>query len=409
MNQLSPPKMTRFLFVVLVLVSMCAPLGMNIVLPSLSSFRQVFDTDYATAQLTLTLYLAAIAIGQLIYGPMSDRFGRRPIILFGLVVFMIGCVIGFFATSIEMLIAGRMVQAGGGCAGIVIARAMVRDLYDEAKAASVIAYLTMAFVIAPTLAPMIGGVLEDLFNWQAGFVFVLGIAVLTFLAALKGAQETLPPTKRQRTHFRHLFLSFGYLLKNPVFCSYALQMSFCTAAYFAFLGGSSYVLIDLMGGTASELGVLFVFVSLFYIGGNFVTARLTQRLGVYRMVLTGTIICMIGPLLLAITELTIGLNPISFFGLVAIVALGNGFCISSGMAGAISADSTRVGAASGLCGSMQVGFGALSTLVAGASLSYFETTPLPLIVVIGVCSVCGFLSLTVGRLIINRAAQPVVV
>ncbi|MEH6405572.1 MAG: multidrug effflux MFS transporter [Sneathiella sp.] len=400
--------MTRFLFVVLVLVSMCAPLGMNIVLPSLSSFRLVFDTDYATAQLTLTLYLAAVAVGQLIYGPMSDRFGRRPIILFGLVVFMIGCVIGFFATSIEMLIAGRMVQALGGCAGIVIARAMVRDLFDEAKAASVIAYLTMAFVVAPTLAPLVGGVLEDLFNWQAGFVFVFIVAVLTFVATLKGAQETLPLAKRQQTHFKHLFLSFWYLLKNPVFCSYALQMSFCTAAYFAFLGGSSYVLIELMGGTASELGVLFVFVSLFYIGGNFVTARLSQRIGVYRMVLIGTIVCMIGPLLLAITELTIGLNPISFFGLVAVVALGNGFCISSGMAGAISADSTRIGAASGLCGSMQVGFGAVSTFAAGASLSYFETTPLPLIVVIGVCTVCGFLSLTVGRAIINRTAQRVV-
>lgn len=397
--------MTRTLFIVLVLISMCAPLGMNIVLPSLSSFRQVFNTDYATAQLTLTLYLAATAIGQLIYGPMSDRFGRRPIILFGLVIFILGCVIGFFATSIEMLIAGRMVQAAGGCAGIVIARAMVRDLFEEAKAASVIAYLTMAFVIAPTLAPLIGGVLEDIFNWQAGFVFVMAVAVVTFFAALKGAPETLPPTHRQHTHFGNMFLSFGHLLRNPVFCSYALQMSFCTAAYFAFLGGSSYVLIDLMGGTASELGVLFVVVSVFYIGGNFVTARLTQKLGIYPMVLTGTIIALVGPILLAITELTIGLNPISFFGLVSIVALGNGFCIATGMAGALSADSTRVGAASGLCGSMQVGFGAISTFAAGASLSYFETTPLPLIFVVGVCCLCGFLSVIVGRLIINRAAQ----
>lgn len=400
--------MPRFLFLVLVLISMAAPLGMNMVLPSLSSFQVVFETDYAMSQLTLTLYLAAIAVGQLIYGPLSDRFGRRPLVLIGLIILMIGSLICLFATSIEMLIAGRMIQAVGGCAGIVLGRAMVRDLFEAERAASMIAYLTMAFVLAPTLAPLIGGVLEDQFGWQAGFIFVFSFAALVFAVAFKGAKETLPTSRRHRARFSELFLSFAYLLRNPAFSTYALQVSFNTAAYFAFLGGSSFVLIDLMGGSPSELGILFVMVSVFYIGGNYITARMAQKVGVFRMVLLGTIIAMIGPVLLYITEITVGHTPISFFGMVAIVALGNGLCIAPGTASAIGADPSRVGAAAGLAGSMQIGFGAISTFIAGSLLSYYETSALPLIFVIGFCCLFAFLSLMSGQFFASKKSDAII-
>lgn len=397
MSPSSDASLSRSFFAVLVLISMVAPLGMNIILPSLTSFQIVFETDYAMSQLTLTLYLAALAVGQLIYGPLSDQFGRRPMVLTGLLIMMVGTTLCVFSTSIEMLIAGRIVQAAGGCAGVILARAMVRDMFDAERSASLIAYLTMAFVVAPTLAPLIGGFLEDQFGWQGGFVFVLIFALVVFLVALKGSRETLSVKKRHNARFSDMFLSFLYLLKNPVFTYYSLQVSFSTAAYFAFLGGSSFVLIGLMGGTATELGLLFVLVSVFYIGGNFIAARLTPKFGLFRMTLVGTVIGLIGPVLLYVTEITTGHTPLSFFGMIGIVALGNGFCIAPGMAGAIGADPSRVGAAAGLAGSMQVGVGAFSSFVGAALLSYCETSALPLIIVVGVFCLLAFFAVIAGH------------
>ncbi|MFT6559152.1 multidrug effflux MFS transporter [Sneathiella sp.] len=388
---------TKLFMGVLIIISMCGPLGMNIILPSISSFQLVFETDYAMSQLTLTVYLAAIAVGQLIYGPLSDRFGRRPIVIAGLLIFIAGGGICIFATSIEMMIGGRMVQALGGCAGMVMGRAMVRDRFSAAQAASVIAYMTMAIVVAPSLAPMLGGILEDQAGWRSSFAFVIVFGAVALIFALKGADETLSPRKRHQAHFSGLFLSFYYLLKNRIFMSYALQVSFSTSAYFTFLGGTSFVLIDLMGGTATELGFYFVAVSAFYIFGNYVTARLTDRLGIFKLILIGTVVSFCGPLLMLVTEMSVGMGAPTFFGFMCLVALGNGLCIATGVTGAISADPERVGAAAGLAGSMQIGFGAVGTFVVGLLLSYYETTPLPLILVVGICCIAAFLSLMLGR------------
>ncbi|MCG8494040.1 MAG: multidrug effflux MFS transporter [Sneathiellales bacterium] len=375
-----------FLFI-LVLISMGGALASNIILPSLSSYQLAFETDYARAQLTLTVYLAALALGQLIYGPLSDRFGRRPLVLAGLVILFLGSLICFLATSIEMIIFGRFIQATGACAGMVMGRAMVRDRYSQERAASLLAYLTMIVLVAPSLAPMLGGILEDLAGWRASFLFIQIFAALVLCISFFGAKETLPVHKRQQAHFSKLFLSFPFLLKNRVFLAFSLQVSFNTAAYFSFLGGASYVLIDLMGRTATELGFYFMMVIAFYCLGNFVAARLTQKFGISRLIKAGMLIALSGPVVMLITELTIGLTPVLFFSQMCLVAIGNGLCIVPGVSRAISADPDRVGAASGLVGSMQIGFGAIGTFVVGLLLSVFETTALPLIFVVLFC--CG--------------------
>ncbi|MFB9355084.1 multidrug effflux MFS transporter [Sneathiella chinensis] len=392
----------RIPLIVLVLFSMAGPMGMNIVLPSLPTLEQVFETDYATAQLTLTLYLAAVSVGQLIYGPVSDRFGRRPVVLFGLTVFLLGGVICLFAPTIEIMIAGRVIQAMGGCAGLVIGRAMVRDLFDADTAAAMIAYLTMGIVVAPTLAPLIGGVLEDWFSWQASFVFVIAAGAVFLVASIGWAHETLPEEKRHRTNFSGMLRSFMHLLTNPEFNAYAFQVAFNTSAYFAFLGGAPYVLVNLMGGTAGELGLYLVVISVFYIGGNYMTARIAQRLGIFRMVCIGNSISLVGPVVMLVLELTVGLDKVAFFGLMSLIALGNGFTIASGMAGAVGADPERVGAAAGLAGSLQIGMGALSTFIAGLLLAQYGDTALPLIFVLLFGLAFGFLCLILGKLVADR-------
>ncbi|MCW9036140.1 MAG: multidrug effflux MFS transporter [Rhodospirillales bacterium] len=393
MLQEQNPSPKRPTLAILVVITMGSALAMNIILPSLPAIQESFKTDYATVQLTLTLFLAGLAIAQLIYGPLSDRYGRRPIALIGLGLFIIGTTACLLAPSIETMIMGRILQAVGGCAGVVIGRAMVRDLYDTDQAAVMIAYLTMAVVVVPTLGPMLGGYLEEWYSWTASFVFILIMNIVFFIAAFFKAHETLPPPKRHKAHFLEMFGSFNQLFRNPTFAGYACQVSFCTAAFFAFLGGSPYVMINLMGSSPAKLGLYFVYVSVFYIIGNFGTAKLAKKVGVLNMARLGTLIALLGGGILLITDLMIGLNPITFFGIMSLIALGNGFCISSGMAGAIGADPHRVGAAAGLAGSMQVGFGAASTYIAGSLLAYYKVTSVPLISVMFACCVLAMLSL----------------
>ena len=350
---------------------------MNIILPSLPAIQDSYQTDYATVQLTLSLFLAGVAVAQLVYGPLSDRYGRRPVVLAGMAILVIGTAICLFAPTIEVMIGGRIIQAAGGCAGMVIGRAMVRDLHATDRAAQMIAYLTMAAVVAPTIAPLVGGVLQQFYSWQANFAVILVLAIASLAYIYGAGHETLPAERRHAMHFGTLFRSFGILSKNPLFNGYALQSACSLAAYFAFLGGSPYVAINLMGETPSMLGVYYFLITGTYICGNFGTARLAERLGVARMVTIGTLIALCGALLLLAVALTAGLTPISFFAITAILTFGNGFCISAGTAGAIGADPERVGAASGLAGSIQIGFSAIGTFLVGLLLQAYATTPVP--------------------------------
>ncbi|WP_169568821.1 multidrug effflux MFS transporter [Sneathiella limimaris] len=404
MSQKNPPVLSHSTILALILISMVGPLAMNIILPSISSYQVAFETEYALAQLTLTFYLASVAIGQLFYGPISDRFGRMPVIYFGLVTYVIGGALCYFAQSIEMLIVARIIQAFGGCAGMVMGRAMVRDKYDANQATSVIAYMTMGIVLAPTLGPAIGGILEDLYGWQSSFIFVALCGLTVFFVVTRSLSETLPREKRHPTHIGHMLLSFYFLFRNPKFNAYAFMVAFSTSAYFAFLGGSSYVLIDLMGISASELGLAFVAVSALYILGNFLTARLNIRFGLNKLIAFGATVSLLGALAILMVDQLVGLNPYTFIGLMSFIAFGNGFCISTGLAAAVGADPARVGAASGLAGSLQIGMGSIATFIVGTLFSLFPGSVAPLAMTIVGCCTLAAISFGLG-LWINRRAD----
>lgn len=358
------PTVERAPYVILVAVSAIGPLALNIFLPSMPGLQSEFGVSYGVVQLTLTLYLIGMALCQLVYGPLSDRFGRRPVLIGGLTLFIAASVMAALSTSIGMLVAARLLQAVGGAAGIVLSRAIIRDLYDRDRSASILGYVTMAFVIAPMLAPSIGGLLDGLAGWRASFALV---AVLGVLAVI-GTWRALPETNRNRSSsfgIGGLIAGYKRLICLPPFLAHVFTLAFASAVFFAFLAGAPYVMIVVLGATPLEYGLWFMVVSVGYMVGNFLSGRYSQRLGTDRMVSIGNMITMVAGFLALAAAVTGLLSPASLFVPMMFGALGNGLTLPNGIAAAISVDQRVIGAAAGLAGFLQVGIGAASSQLVG--------------------------------------------
>jgi DHA1 family bicyclomycin/chloramphenicol resistance-like MFS transporter len=385
--------------VTLVGATALGPLAMQIFLPSLPFIQSDLGVSAATAQLVLSVSMVAISFSMLVYGPLSDRFGRRPLLILSLALFLIGSLIGAFAPDITTLVAGRTIQAVGGAGGLVLTRTIIRDIYGRERAASMIAYVTTAMVVAPMLAPAIGGVINDHFGWRANFSFV-GLAgiLVTFLVLAR-----LPETHHERTAFtgvRNMLVVFGQLLRNREFRGFTLQSSFAVATFFSFAASAPYVVIVVMDRPASMYGVFFVFISGSFMVGNFIAGRISERVGVERMVLLGSGLAVTGTVLSLVCLLTIGWVPWSLFGPAVLLGLGNGMSMPNAIAGAISVDPRVAGSASGLAGFLQMIVAAVFAQLAGM---WQNGTPYPMV---GFMIAAATLSLAAFALSTRRAARP---
>lgn len=400
----SPPSGVRPPHVaLLVAVTAVGPLALNIFVPSMPGLVRVFDTDYATVQLTLTLYLVGVAAGQLIYGPLSDRFGRRPLLLAGLGFFVAASVLCALADSVGLLIAGRILQALGGCAGMVLSRAIVRDVYDRDRSASVLAYITMAMAVAPALAPALGGFLEAWTSWRVGFVLLAAVGGATLAWSLAALHEThhtrLPLPGPGSLAVIHLDL-----LRKPAFLGFALTMAFGTASFFGFLAGAPYLVIDRLERPASEYGALFLLISLGFMLGSFIAGRLSVRLGTLRMIALGMAAILAG--LAPMLALALGgvFTSLAIFGPMALIALGNGIVMPNAVAAAVSVNPQVAGTASGLLGFLQMLVGAGVTVVVG---HLDADTQLPMVAVMAACIVLAMLAYRAARRAVRRTEPAV--
>jgi DHA1 family bicyclomycin/chloramphenicol resistance-like MFS transporter len=388
---------TAGLMVLLTAMTALAPLSLQIFVPALPAIQASFGVSVGTAQLVLSLSILANAFATLAYGPLSDRFGRRPVVLGGLVAFIVGSIMCALAPDIGTLIAGRIVQAMGAAAGMVLARVMVRDLYDRERAASVIAYLTMAMVVAPMLAPTIGAVLTDLIGWRSIFtsLTVVGIVMMGWCA--RRLIET-----RARGAGGRLLTGAGALLASPQFLAYTLQMAFSIAVFFAFIAGAPYFMIDVLGRPATEYGLYFILVSAGFMAGNLVAARRTGRFGLDRMILLGTALALLGTLI-ALALLAAGLwTPLALFGPMMAVAFANGLTVPNAQAGAISVNPMLAGTASGLSGFAQM---ALAAAVSQAVGVLQNGTPYPMIGMMSACAALALLGFVLPRHLAGRHAS----
>ncbi len=386
---MATPASSRLLILILAAITALGPLSMQIFLPALPAIQDAFAVSAGRAQLVLSSSLIAIAFSSLAYGPASDRFGRRPVLVVGLVIFLVGSVICAIAPSIWILILGRVVQAVGAAAGMVISRAIIRDLYDRETAAKMLAYMVTALVMAPMVAPLIGGVLNDLSGWRSIFVFT-GIAGLAALAlAYPRVPETLAQPVRDQS-LGGMLLSFIALLRVPAFLGYAGQLSFGLGMFMAFIGGAPFVVVRVLGRPPTELGVLLLIITAGFMAGTFITARIAGRVGVDRMILFGSALAVVCGIVMVALILAGEWTVWAIFLPGAGMAFANGLIMPNAQAAALSINPRMAGSASGLMSFLQMTTGAVFAQLAGVLQ---DGTPIPMVIVVTAAAVLGLASI----------------
>jgi DHA1 family bicyclomycin/chloramphenicol resistance-like MFS transporter len=366
----SPPAVLRPKPSILMLVAMTGlgPFSMQILIPTLPAMAVALNTSYATVQLTLTLYLVGVALAQLVYGPLSDRYGRKPLLLAGLAIYSVGTVAAAIAPSVGWLVAARVLQAIGGCAGLVLGRAMIRDAYPREKAASVIGYVSTAMAVAPMVAPLLGSLLEGQFGWRATMLACLAFGLPLLLAVRARLPETLVEPA-PLPGMVGLLGAYGQLLRLPAFRAYCGITAFSTAVFFAFMAGGPMVVITGLGHSGTTYALAMMAISVAWSSGSFIAARLAQRLGIARMLLLGTGTTTLGGVLALATQAFLPPHIVLFFLPMVVVALGNGMTQPNAVAAAVSVRPNLAGTASGLVGATQMGFGAAMTVLCGMTES----------------------------------------
>jgi len=333
------------------------PISLNIFIPAVPELTTALATDAGTVQLTVSLFLLSLASGQLIMGPLSDRFGRRPVVLCGLALAAIASFAAMKAGSIEALVIARIVQAIGASTGVVIGRAIVRDLYERDRAAAMLGLITTVMVIGPMIAPLLGGILNTALGWQSIFVFLAIFASGTLIWAIAALPETLRPStpggpaSGQRREWR-------YLLSSPAFYCYTLIGAFGSAAFFTFVGGAPHVAISTMGISSAEYGAWIATSSFGYMLGNFIVSHFTDRYGMATLIRWGIVAQLSGAAVGVIVITLAPMSPLAFFIPQMVITLGSGLLLPNAITGAISVHPKAAGTAAGIIGFVQMATGA---------------------------------------------------
>lgn len=357
------------LLILLMAMTAIGPTTLNILVPALPQLSWRLDVSISVIQLTVSIYLLALAAGQLLTGPLSDRFGRRPVLFVGLALTAAASILAIVVPNVGGLIGARILQAIGASAGIVIGRAIIRDLFDRSRAAAMMGLVATVMVVLPTLGPLIGGLLDTAFGWESIFI----CTALSSLAVLAWAAMTLPETRGLNTPAgmpQGFLRDFVWLARNRNFAGYVLAAALGSATFFAFLGGGPYVVITLMDRTSAEYGVWFAISSIGYMAGNYIASRMSTQLGIDRLIWWGIAVEAVG--VVAATLLAMfahHLGPAIVFMPQLVVSLGNGLMLPGALTGAVSVRPQAAGTAAGIAGFAQMGVGAAMTQYAGTLLA----------------------------------------
>ena len=358
-------KKTPPVLITLILVTSISVLTMNAFIPSLPALADDLGSSYAFMQIAVSGYLLMTAFMQLLIGPLSDRYGRRPVILISLVIFILaslGCII---AEDGETFMIFRMCQAAVA-SGMVLSRTIVRDLLEPNEAASMIGYMTAAMALVPMFGPMYGGAMEEALGWRATFwsFVVFGTAILWLCWIDLG--ET---NKTKSSSFKEQIKAYPDLLRARRFWGYTLTAAFASGSFFALLGGGPFVGREIFGLSPAATGLYLGMIAFGYMSGNLITGRYASRMGINRTMMAGCLISTFGIGAGLLVNLFVVQHPLAVFGFCVFVGLGNGLTMPSATTGILSVRPGLAGSASGLGSAMMIGGGAGLSALAGALLS----------------------------------------
>jgi len=329
---------------------MLQPLSTDLYLASLPGMALDFGVSPAAVQQTLSLFVFGFGTAQLISGPLSDRYGRRPVLIGGLALYLVSGLACALAPSLGWLIAARFVQAIGCCTAVVVARAIVRDAYAPAEGARVMARALSLLALAPILGPILGGYLQVAFGWRAAFVTLALSGLAMWVASIRHLTESNPKLNPNAMRLGHLAATYRDVLRTPAFWAYALPGSLSYASIFVFISGTPFVLIKVLGVPAQYYGYLFAIGVLGYLGGTLICRRLLSRIGVARVLALGTTVGMLGGL----GFLLLVLAGISHWTLVVaaqfVVMTAHGINFPCTQSGSLAPFAEKAGAAAGLFG-----------------------------------------------------------
>jgi DHA1 family bicyclomycin/chloramphenicol resistance-like MFS transporter len=374
---------SRTMLWLLVAMNGVAPISLYLLVPALPVLATTFDRDISVAQMTVSLYMVGIACSQLIMGPLSDRFGRRPVLLAGLCLMVAASAACMFAETLPQLIAARFLQALGGATGMVISRAIIRDLYSRDRIGSMISLVIAVMMIAQMLSPLTGGLLETAFGWRSIFYVITAASILIAVAIAL----MLPETRRVRAEGSGFRGDVGHLVTSRAFIGYVLCQVLASQIIFTFAGGGPYIVVMQMGRSSAEYGAWFASTGFAYLIGNLFCVRFAPRHSLERLIWFGLALQLLGALLNLVWGIA-GLNlaPSWLFGTQMLVMFANAFVMSNSAAGAISIRPEAAGTASGAMGFLQMGIGSLFSQF-GAWLGGHFATPVALNLAIFIVSV----------------------
>ena len=351
--------------ITLIVITAASIVSLNMFLPSLANMATEFDVSYRVMNISVAGYLAVTAFLQIIIGPLSDRYGRRIILLFSVIIFCfstIGCI---YSSNIWWFLFFRILQ-GAMISGTALSRAIVRDMMDSKDAVKVLSIIAMAMAIVPMIAPLIGGFLDELYGWRTNFwvYLIMGVSLLVLIWLDLGETNT-----QKSDTFHKQFSTYPKLFKSGKFWGYSICMSSSVACFYGFLSGAPLVATKVLNLPPTELGLLIGTTSLGFFIGSFFSTKFSKYFGLTQMILVGRVIAVFGISLGLILVLKGYISTFTIFGSMVFIGLGNGFSLPSSHVGIMNVRSDLAGSASGLSGAMAVAFGAIVATLMGVMLT----------------------------------------
>ena len=366
-------------------------------LPSMPSLAATLQTTPDMVNLTLSIFFASFAVAQLVYGPLSDRFGRRSTLLGGLVVYFAASVACTLAPTIETLIAARFLQALGACAGPVLGRAVIRDVYGRERSTKVLATISLVFAVSPGVIPIVGGYLEEWFGWRSVFLTLSLLAAAVFVAAWWLLDETNRRPDRDAARPGTVLRTYARLLGNAEFLGYALAVALVFGGLMAYVAAAPFLFIETLGLAPRHFGWIGVINGVGFLAGTLTAGRWSMALGIERTVLAGVLVAAVGGIAMTVVAATSGISLVAIIAPMILFLAGMALVFPAGTAGAMGPFPQAAGAASALMGFFQMAIAAVTSTTVGY-LPHATQLPMAVVVlIVSVAAVVAFVTLAWRR------------